>query len=285
MNDRQMKAVVAITESGSFSKAAEALFLSKQALIKQIDMLEQELGFPIFQRSQRGVSTTEAGSEFYTGVKQLLKLGESIAERSRRVSESRQVIRIANPLHPKLMLGPALSEFLRRFPDIQQKVVFMQGSQVVDSVLSGSVDAGECVLNPSVLRPELSYTRISTLRYMCVMAGSHPLAVRSELSLEDLSGSIIGVSSKNQQELISAIKDKCSDTVLLEQDSDEIPSIFNICFNSGIYITKAFYAAEMDPLISIPLSSEYCRESVLVYRRNPGPAVKKLVKLINELYI
>ena len=54
----QMQAVVAIVETGSFSKAAEALFASPQTIKNQMDALELELGVRLFTRTQKGAVPT-----------------------------------------------------------------------------------------------------------------------------------------------------------------------------------------------------------------------------------
>ena len=53
MNDNQLRSFLTVAECGSFSKAEEGSFLSKQALIKQIDALEDELGFRLLSRGKR----------------------------------------------------------------------------------------------------------------------------------------------------------------------------------------------------------------------------------------
>ena len=71
MYDRRLDAIVAATELGSFSKAAEKLNISTPALVKQVTTFEGEHGLTLFTRSHTGVQATEAG--------------ESIAEDARRI--------------------------------------------------------------------------------------------------------------------------------------------------------------------------------------------------------
>jgi len=58
MNDKQLQSFIVVAKLGSFSKAADELFLSKQALKKQIDSLERELCFTLFIRSAQGMTLT-----------------------------------------------------------------------------------------------------------------------------------------------------------------------------------------------------------------------------------
>ena len=71
MLDPRFEACLRAGRSGSITRAAEELFLSKQAVKKQIDSLEAELGFPLFVRSSRGLTPTESGERFLDGIEQL----------------------------------------------------------------------------------------------------------------------------------------------------------------------------------------------------------------------
>ena len=62
----QLETFVVVADEGSFSKAAEKLFISTTAVIKQINTLEEDTNIQLFQRSFKGVSLTEAGKSFYS---------------------------------------------------------------------------------------------------------------------------------------------------------------------------------------------------------------------------
>lgn len=69
MNDRQLSSFIETAKLGSFSKAASVLFISPAALIQQINLLERDLGFPLFNRTNHGVTLTENGVHFLTSAK------------------------------------------------------------------------------------------------------------------------------------------------------------------------------------------------------------------------
>ena len=54
----------AIDECGSFARAADRLFISRQALVEQVSMLEKQIKFPLFSRSNRGTFLTPAGRTY-----------------------------------------------------------------------------------------------------------------------------------------------------------------------------------------------------------------------------
>jgi LysR family nitrogen assimilation transcriptional regulator len=73
MELRQLRYFVAIADSGSFTKAAERVFVAQSALSYQLAQLEAELGAALFERSHRGVLLTEAGQRFFPHAVSILR--------------------------------------------------------------------------------------------------------------------------------------------------------------------------------------------------------------------
>lgn len=61
MYNPQLDTFICVVESGSFNKAAERLYISVPAVIKQINALENSLDIQLFERTHRGLVVTEAG--------------------------------------------------------------------------------------------------------------------------------------------------------------------------------------------------------------------------------
>lgn len=69
MYNPQLDTFLCVVEAGSFSKAAEQLYISAPAVIKQINSLEASLGMKLFDRTHRGLVVTEAGQSIYNDAK------------------------------------------------------------------------------------------------------------------------------------------------------------------------------------------------------------------------
>ena len=65
MYNPQLDTFLAVVEAGSFNKAAEDLYITSTALIKQINLLESDLGVRLFDRTHRGLTLTKAGESLY----------------------------------------------------------------------------------------------------------------------------------------------------------------------------------------------------------------------------
>ena len=74
MQIRQFEYVQEIAKTGSIRQAAQKLYISQQALSETLKMLENELGFQVFQRSNKGVVPTEAGRIFLNDLEQVMAL-------------------------------------------------------------------------------------------------------------------------------------------------------------------------------------------------------------------
>lgn len=71
MYSRQIEVFVQVVEQKSFSKAAEELFISSTAIMKQINSLEDQVDVTLLNRSNKGVSLTPAGKSFMKMLKKL----------------------------------------------------------------------------------------------------------------------------------------------------------------------------------------------------------------------
>ena len=132
-----MLAFARVVETGSFSKAARDLGVSKSAVSKQISRLEDRLGVRLLNRTTRRHSLTEAGTSFFEGCQRMLAEVESAeAAVSRLASAPRGTLKINAPMSFGLQhLGPALADFLGAYPELSVDLVL--NDRLVDLVEEG----------------------------------------------------------------------------------------------------------------------------------------------------
>ncbi|WP_282607628.1 LysR family transcriptional regulator [Pelagibius sp. Alg239-R121] len=126
-----------VIEAGGFSKAARDLGVSKSSVSKQVSRLEDRLGVRLLNRTTRRLSLTEAGAAFYEGCQRVLTEAESAKEAvSHLASAPRGELKVNAPMSFGIMhLGPALPEFLERFPELNVQMVL--NDRVVDLIDEG----------------------------------------------------------------------------------------------------------------------------------------------------
>ena len=77
MYNSQLTTFVQVADSGSFNKAAEALYISSTAVIKQINALEKHLDLTLFSRTNHGIALTESGRIIYKHARKLFAYSRS----------------------------------------------------------------------------------------------------------------------------------------------------------------------------------------------------------------
>ena len=95
MTLQQFQYVIAISETGSFSKAAERLYMSQPSLTSAIKALEDELGISLFNRTRKGATLTAEGLEFLPYARQLYGQYQSILEHYGRGEPQKQIFAVS----------------------------------------------------------------------------------------------------------------------------------------------------------------------------------------------
>jgi hypothetical protein len=103
MYNLQLNTFLKVADSGSFTKAAETLYISPTAIIKQINILEDRIGIKLFIRTHRGLKLTEAGKSFYKDSKQIIKFSKIAIEKAQNIQkEIQNTIRVGtSPMTPE----------------------------------------------------------------------------------------------------------------------------------------------------------------------------------------
>ena len=122
----------AVALAGSFTKATEHLNISQSAISRQINILEEELGTPLFMRVARGLVLTDAGealSETVLNVFAKLTMVESAIEEFKNYP--RGPVEVATSLaFGSMWLAPRLQEFLNEYPDV--KITLLLKDEEID---------------------------------------------------------------------------------------------------------------------------------------------------------
>jgi DNA-binding transcriptional LysR family regulator len=281
MNYQQLKTLITMVKCGSFSKAEEILYLSKPAIKKQLDSLEEELAFSILVRTRQGIFLTPAGGEFFSFARKTLEELESTIQRCRELSLRNQVLRIENPYHPHLLLQNVFQTFSARFPSV--KLIVQTSSDYVEDILNNYADVAECTYSAALERPGIKYTYLFPIPYKCLITPNHPLAHKERIHPRDLVGYHVGLMQKNI-ELSAHLQMEYPALSLEEFLSNDLQNIIKMCYENGIYITKASFADILQPLITVPLETDLVPMGVIVYQESPTEVVKAFLKVVDELY-
>ena len=125
MYNPQLDTFLCVVECGSFNKAAEKLYITPPAVIKQINLLEENLDLQLFIRTHRGLILTEAGKSLYQDAKYIIQYcRESIIRARNAMQENTNVIRIGTSLMtPAQILVKLWPEVRKYCPEIKFQLV------------------------------------------------------------------------------------------------------------------------------------------------------------------
>ena len=206
MEFRHLEYFLIICETGSLNAAAKKLFISQQALSKNLDSIEQEIGQPLFIRSPRGLRLTDAGTVLRSEAREIMRQHEHMMDRLsdlKRPEEYSLKISFYSGMLSQLESG-FIQDFIQSHPNVRlQLFSYLDVSQTRDSA-NYDVDLFFSSNRLSHVRLDLLYEYHSPL--CALMSEQHRLASRPVLHLDDLRGETVIIlnadyDSKNLLEL------------------------------------------------------------------------------------
>lgn len=187
MDLAELKAFVAVAESGSFSEAAEQLFITQPAVSKRIAALEAELGSALFDRIGRSIQLTEAGTSLLPQSREILaRIGDLKRTASNLNEHVTGGLNMATSHHIGLhRLPPALRQFTQRYPDVELSLEFLASEVACDAVLSGRLEMAIVTL-PDEPDSRLSMLEIWTDPLCIVTSRDHLLTKQRSVTTKEL---------------------------------------------------------------------------------------------------
>jgi LysR family transcriptional regulator, transcriptional activator of the cysJI operon len=179
-----------VVETGSFSRAAAACYLSQSAVSQRVRALERHYGRTLLERG-RGrsvVEPTEAGHALYEGAREILERAEALGTRLRELDgEVTGTIRLATVYSVGLhSLPPHLSRFIARYPHVNVHLEYARTNRIVAMLRARQIDLG-IVAYPEADR-EVEVVPFTQERMVCIAPPGHALAARTEIAWEALRG-------------------------------------------------------------------------------------------------
>ncbi len=177
MDISALQAFIAVAESGSFSRAAERIFLTQPAISKRIAALEQEIGARLFDRVGRKIHLTPAGEALLLRTRAVLSELEDIKRDITNLSGTiAGELSVATSHHIGLhRLPPALKRFHETYTNVRLNLHFMDSEKACNAVARGELELAVVTLPPSA-EPPLRVEKIWDDPLDIVVSRSHPLA-------------------------------------------------------------------------------------------------------------
>lgn len=187
MELRQLRYFVETADCLNFSEAARNLFVSQSSLSEQVKKLEEEIGRPLFVRSSRGVSLTDAGIILLEHARATLRHADACAEVVREnKSELSGDLYVGVTYSFSGILAASLSAFIKMCPNVRLHVLYAPNEQLSELLQQRKIDLALAYQNN---RHDNVQSEVLFVDNLCaIMRRDHPLAERKGLKLVDLKG-------------------------------------------------------------------------------------------------
>jgi len=185
---RHLRIAVAVADARGYTAAARDLHLAQSSLSRTVLELESRLGVPLFERTTRQVRPTREGEEFLAIARGLLRDFDSgLRHFQGYLSGTRGSVSIAAlPSLAATLLPPVLAAFRTKRPEVTVSVRDGLSAEVLDLVLTGTVDMAVTV--STTVPPTLRAKRIAIDQFSCVFHSGHRFERQPQVRWTDLEG-------------------------------------------------------------------------------------------------
>ena len=294
MYNPQLETFLKVADAGSFNKAAEQSFITPTAVIKQINLLEADLGVQLFERTHRGLKLTKAGKSLYRDSKYIIQYcRDSVVRAQNAMQEDEQIIRIGtSPMTPAqvlLALWPKIHEYC---PNMKfQLIPFENTPENAREILANlgqNIDIVAGIFDDTLL--DLRRCKgFELLRapICCAVSINHPLAEKEKLQISDLYGENLMLMHRGWSNYVDKLRDDLwmnhPQIHIVDFDFYNV-DVFNRCENSNDILMAVQSWESVHPLLKmIPVEWEYTIPFGLLHSPEPTKAVEEFLSAIQEM--
>lgn len=287
----QLRHLVALAQTGSFSKAAQAQFLTQPALSRSIQALEDELGLKLFDRVGRSIELTPFGRETLVRAHQVLADADELQLAGQRLREGETgVLRIGMGSGPGAMLmTPLLMQMARERPRLHVEIARAGTDLLVQALRARTLDA--LVVDARSLRPapDLKAEFVQEMRGALMVRRGHPLTRRRRgVTFQDLLHYPIAstpLSDEVARVLVERFGSAAHPDACVTLRCEEIPSLVAVAKHSDAVLLAIRAAAP--ELVELKVQPELGAKArfglVTLARRTEPPALAAVRALMQQL--
>lgn len=187
MEIHQLQYFVAVVETGGFGKAAERCNVAQPSLSQQIIKLEQELGYPLFDRLGRSVALTEAGHILLPRARRILAEVQEVERgllKDIEAGHGHLAVGVIPTIAP-FLLPQVIERFSRQFPGAELSVQEDFTEQLIQSLVAGRLDVA--IMSLPIHHKQIAVEVLFTEPLLVASPRNHELISRSEITTRELS--------------------------------------------------------------------------------------------------
>ena len=287
MNTKQIDYCLELARTLNFSRAADNMFVSQPTFSYQIKLLEDEVGFRIFERSGRGASLTPAGSRFVSFLADMREELKRAVEQGQNFSA-----RYRDDISISLMVPQAvffLPEAIRLFaeaePDIHITPKFRYDNGL-EAFLNNDADICFALKEQTLHVPGINVHSLFESRIYLIARRDDPLADKDIIRGEDLYGRTL-MTGGGSPPALKAVQDRLVSTGRLDHfnSADHDTTLINVAAGRGICLAPGFLNDHSGRFAWIPFDCPESFSCVLcTHKDDRRDVLKEFVRLLERLY-
>ncbi|RON69620.1 LysR substrate-binding domain-containing protein [Pseudomonas fluorescens] len=171
---KELKTLIAVAREGTFAAAGNKIGLTQAAVSAQMQRLETELGFEIFDRKGRSAHLNKMGQQILLQAQELLRLYESLGSTTVGQPQSVLVNIGAIASVQRSYLPDALAKFHQQCPQCRTRVIPGLSMELVNLVDAGEIDMAAIIRPPFSLQSDLRWTTLALEPYRLIVPRDVP---------------------------------------------------------------------------------------------------------------
>ncbi len=183
---RQLRYVIAVAEHRSVTRAAEQLHIAQQALSQQLRAVEDLIGVKLFERGNRGVELTPAGTVFVQEARRIVNGAERVVRRTQAAARGEVgTLRLAYTTSSAYETVPAIVDALRdSTPGLRIEQREMTAVDLEPALARGTQDVAVCPR--MTVAAGIGRLEVRREPFVAAVPAAHPLAARESITVADL---------------------------------------------------------------------------------------------------
>ena len=195
MTFRQMQYALTIFKCGSFSEAAKRLYVSQSSISEAVHTLEEELGFPIFERGRSGVTVTPEGENFLSDTADIIQQMDVLESKYGRTEEEAHFsVSTVHYYFTASAFAKLVNEIEGREEQYKLRILDSSLLQILDDVeqkvseigMIGYVEKYDVYIRRELQKRRLEFCRMMKVKTHIFVGAHHELAERESVKLEEL---------------------------------------------------------------------------------------------------
>ena len=292
MLNPQLTTFLQVADCGSFHRAADKLYISSTAVLKQVNALEKHLDLTLFRRTNHGVTLTYAGQVLYRHAKELLAAADKALLEARLAQETSATTfcvgtSILNPCKPFMDLWYRVSP---QFPGFQLHIVpFEDDHQGILGEIAALGEKFDFLIGACDSRQWLdrcNFLPLGVYHHCVAVPRDHPLARKETLTIQDLYGQTLMMVKEGDSPTVDQVRAFVRQhPAIAIEDTPQFydMEVFNRCLQTRQPLLTLDCWSEVHPLLAtLPVDWDFTIPYGILYTLEPDGDILRFLALVKE---